>query len=143
VSKKFSARNLYNCDRVCTCATCEFDRTIVATAFAGENGFFLLRVTRLAGMIESVVLGAIAMKKTWEKTCLLLSILVISSYPAVAKHHYPHRERAATSHSRISCETVRAYVAQVGLAQAKAMAQAAGMTESEERQAVQCLEKKI
>jgi len=36
---------------------------------------------------------------------------------------------------------VRAYVGQVGLAQAKAMAQAAGMTESEERVAAQCLEK--
>jgi hypothetical protein len=34
------------------------------------------------------------------------------------------------------------YVAQVGLAQTKAMAQAAGMTGSEEREAVQCLEKK-
>jgi hypothetical protein len=45
--------------------------------------------------------------------------------------------------SRISCEMVRAYVAQVGLAQAKATAQAAGMTGSEEREAVQCLEKKI
>ena len=75
--------------------------------------------------------------KIWKKTCLLFLIFVASSYPAIAKH------RAATSHSRISCETVRAYVAQVGLAQAKAMAQAAGMTESEERQAVQCLEKKI
>jgi hypothetical protein len=70
-------------------------------------------------------------------------IFVASSYPAIAKHRHHHQERAATSHSRISCETVRAYVAQVGLAQAKAMAQAAGMTESEERQAVQCLEKKI
>jgi hypothetical protein len=36
---------------------------------------------------------------------------------------------------------VRAYVAQAGLAQAKAMAQAAGMTESEARAAAQCLEK--
>ena len=78
-----------------------------------------------------------------KKTGLLFLILVTSSYPAIAKHHYHHRERATTSHSRISCETVRAYVAQVGLAQAKAMAQVAGMTESEARQAVQCLEKKI
>ena len=38
---------------------------------------------------------------------------------------------------------VRACVAQVGLVQAKAIAQAAGMTKSEERGAVQCLEKKI
>jgi hypothetical protein len=36
---------------------------------------------------------------------------------------------------------VRAYVGQVGLAQAKAMAQAAGMTESEQRAAAQCLQK--
>ena len=78
-----------------------------------------------------------------KKTGLLLSILLASSYPAMAKHHFHHGERAASSHSRISCETVRAYVAQVGLEQAKAMAQAAGMTGSEERQAAQCLEKKI
>jgi hypothetical protein len=79
---------------------------------------------------------------TWKKTCLVLSIFIVSSYPAVAKHHHHHRERPTASHSRLSCETVRAYVAQVGLAQAKAMAQAAGMTGSEERQAAQCLEKK-
>jgi hypothetical protein len=79
-----------------------------------------------------------------KKTGLLLSILLASSCPVMAKHHrLHHSERAAASHSRISCETVRAYVAQVGLAQAKAMAQAAGMTESEEKQAAQCLEKKI
>jgi len=74
---------------------------------------------------------------------LLFFIFVASCYPAVAKHHVHHREGATTSPSRISCETVRSYVAQVGLAQAKAMAQAAGMTETEERQALQCLEKKI
>jgi hypothetical protein len=34
---------------------------------------------------------------------------------------------------------VRSYVAQVGLAQAKAMANAAGMTAAEERRARQCL----
>ena len=84
--------------------------------------------------------------KIWKKTCLLFVIFVASSCPAIAKHryhHYHHQERATASHSRIGCETVRAYVAQVGLAQAKAMAQAAGMTESEEREAVQCLERKI
>ena len=78
-----------------------------------------------------------------KKTALLTLILVAASYPAIAKHHHHHRERATSSHSRMTCETVRAYVAQVGLAQAKAMAQAAGMTGSEEREAVQCLEKKI
>ena len=78
-----------------------------------------------------------------KKTALLTFILVAVSYPAIAKHHFHHRERAASSHSRMSCEMVRAYVAQIGLAQAKAMAQAAGMTGSEERAAVQCLEKRI
>jgi len=85
--------------------------------------------------------------KTWKntclQTCLLLSVLVGYSYPAIARHHFHHGDRASSSHSRITCETVRAYVAQVGLAQAKAMAQAAGMTEAEEREAAQCLEKKI
>ena len=100
----------------------------------------LLRVTGLAGMVRTRgVGGAITMKKAG----LLFFIFVASCYPAVAKHHNHHREAAMTSHSRISCETVRAYVAQVGLAQAKAMAQAAGMSETEERQARQCLEKKI
>jgi uncharacterized protein YneF (UPF0154 family) len=78
-----------------------------------------------------------------KKTALLISILLAVSHPAIAKRRYFHRERATTSHPRITCEMVRAYVAQVGLAQAKAMAQAAGMTESEEREAVQSLEKKI
>ena len=39
---------------------------------------------------------------------------------------------------QISCETVRAYVAQVGLIQAKAQAHAAGMTAQQERRARQC-----
>ena len=78
-----------------------------------------------------------------KKAGLLFFIFAASCYPAVAKHHVHHREAAAVSHSRLSCETVRAYVAQVGLAHAKALAQAAGMTETEERQAMQCLEKKI
>jgi len=82
-----------------------------------------------------------------QKTAVLAFILVAASYPALArhhsKHHSHHRDHAIASHPRVSCETVRAYVAQVGLAQAKAMAQAAGLTQSEEREAAQCLEKKI
>jgi hypothetical protein len=81
-----------------------------------------------------------------KKTAVLTCIFVVAAYPALAKHHshhHHHHDRAASSHSRLSCETVRAYVAQVGLAQAKAMAQAAGMTQSEEREAAQCLQKKI
>ena len=78
-----------------------------------------------------------------KKAVLLFLIFIATCYPAFAKHHHlHHRDGATTSNPRVSCETVRAYVAQIGLAQAKAMAQAAGMTESEERQARQCLEKK-
>ncbi len=105
-------------------------------ALAGENRFFLLPFDRVAGIVCVVLLGAIAMKNT----ALLTFAFVVASYPAVAKHHF-HRPHATSSHSRISCEMVRAYVAQVGLAQAKAMAEAAGMTESEARAAAQCLEK--
>jgi hypothetical protein len=39
----------------------------------------------------------------------------------------------------ITCETVRAYVSQVGLAAAKAIARANGMTPAQERRARQCL----
>jgi hypothetical protein len=39
----------------------------------------------------------------------------------------------------ISCETVRAVVAQVGLVQARALALAHGMTASQERRAKHCL----
>jgi hypothetical protein len=48
----------------------------------------------------------------------------------------------SVSHSGITCEMVRAYVAQVGLAQAAAMAQSAGITASEKDRAKRCLEQK-
>ena len=41
--------------------------------------------------------------------------------------------------STITCETVRAYVSFLGLAQAKAGARANGMTAVQERKAAQCL----
>jgi hypothetical protein len=44
--------------------------------------------------------------------------------------------------SHISCDTVRSYVGQVGLVQAKALARAAGMTASQEQRARRCLAKK-
>jgi hypothetical protein len=94
-----------------------------------------------------------------KKTALLALIAIAVSGPSIAKsHHYRHfhhrhfhREAAkhrdygnepASSHAHITCETVRAYVAQVGVEQAKAMAQSAGMTASEERKARRCLEGK-
>ncbi len=54
-------------------------------------------------------------------------------------HDSNHRASVPQGHSHITCDMVRSYVAQVGLAQAKAMAEAAGMTASEERRARQCL----
>jgi hypothetical protein len=107
----------------------------------GERILFAAIAQRCWHRVRPWHWGAIPMKKT----AVLTFIFVAAAYPALARHHHSHhhRDRAATSHSRISCETVRAYVAQVGLAQAKAMAQAAGMTQSEEREAAQCLEKKI
>jgi hypothetical protein len=106
------------------------------------NSFCCYRLALLASC-DVGQWGATIMKKT----AVLAVILVAASYPALArhhsKHHSHHRDHAVASHPRVSCETVRAYVAQVGLAQAKAMAQAAGMTQSEEREAAQCLEKKI
>jgi hypothetical protein len=54
-----------------------------------------------------------------------------------------HETGGRETHSHITCEMVRSYVAQVGLMQAKAMAQAAGMTASEERRARQCLANRV
>ena len=39
----------------------------------------------------------------------------------------------------MTCETVRAYVSQLGLVQAKALARANGMTAAQEWRAMQCL----
>ena len=49
--------------------------------------------------------------------------------------------RRSTTH--ISCEMVRAYVGQLGVMQARAMALAAGMTPAQERRAIHCLQEKI
>jgi hypothetical protein len=60
-----------------------------------------------------------------------------------ASRHRVNKESHASTHPQITCEMVRAYVAQVGLVQAKAMALSEGITASEERRAMRCLEKKI
>jgi hypothetical protein len=61
------------------------------------------------------------------KTALVVLTLLAIASPALADD------------PRISCETVRAYVTQVGLVQAKAQARAAGMTAAQQRRARQCL----
>jgi len=85
---------------------------------------------------------------------LLSAIFLALSCPAFAKRHHTHHHHAARklqqvshdtaheSHAGITCEMVRAYVAQVGVGQALAMAKSAGITVAEEEQARRCLAKK-
>jgi|HubBroStandDraft_1064217.scaffolds.fasta_scaffold173857_2 hypothetical protein len=103
-----------------------------------------------------------------KSVALLTFGLLTACYPAMAKPYHVHYGRyyvARTvhhanidhhasfahhtnvsgeheSHSGITCEMVRAYVAQVGLAQAAAMAQSAGATSSDKERARRCLEQK-
>jgi hypothetical protein len=61
------------------------------------------------------------------------------AHPAARQNQASRPSTNVGTHSNITCDMVRSYVAQVGLAQARAMAAAAGMTASEERRARQCL----
>jgi hypothetical protein len=69
------------------------------------------------------------------KTALLMLLSVAAADPVLAAS----TRASQMDRSSITCETVRAYVSQVGLAQAKAIARASGMTAAEERRARQCL----
>jgi hypothetical protein len=78
------------------------------------------------------------------KSALLILILIASGSPLFANPYtdYQRSGRAARSESSsINCETVRYYVGQMGLEQAKALARAAGMTASQEWRARRCLAK--
>ena len=98
------------------------------------------------------------------KHAALLTLLSFAlSCPVMAKphhfHHYRHhhsvaraaqnaehetaQDTAHVSHTGITCEMVRAYVAKVGLGQAIAMAKSAGITAADEQRARQCLAKRI
>jgi hypothetical protein len=68
------------------------------------------------------------------KTSSLLLLFVAAASPVLADPH-----RAGRAESAITCDTVRAYVSQVGVVAAKAMARANGMTAAQERRARQCL----
>jgi len=82
-----------------------------------------------------------------KRAALLMLVLLTASDPAIAKAHGRHfvartnhdTDRASESHSGITCDMVRAYVAQVGLAQAIATAQSAGITSAEKERARRCL----
>ena len=78
------------------------------------------------------------------KTAPLMLLFVATASPVLADPQRANRGEPSTIANRgepssIACETVRAYVSQVGLAQAKAMARASGMTAVQERRARQCL----
>ena len=57
------------------------------------------------------------------KTTLLMLLFVTAASPVLADPHRANRAEPA-----VTCETVRAYVSQVGLVAAKAIARAHGMT---------------
>jgi hypothetical protein len=65
-----------------------------------------------------------------HKALLLSAMALVAACPASAD----------AKHERITCETVRAFVAQVGVVQARMIALAHGMTASQERRARHCLE---
>jgi hypothetical protein len=76
------------------------------------------------------------------KVGLLMLLFVVSATPVLANRHRAYQESGGTGFvetSTISCETVRSYVRQVGLVQARALARANGMTPSQEWRARQCL----
>jgi hypothetical protein len=88
-----------------------------------------------------------------KSAALMMSVLLVASGAAMAKSHHGHRHAPRVvhhanaagereSHPGITCEMVRAYVAQVGLAQATAMAQSAGITPAEKERAKRCLAEK-
>src|SRR5215469_3005922 len=89
-----------------------------------------------------------------KRAVLPMLALLAACGPAMAKSHHGHHHVARAthqakttpktaaerdSHSGITCEMVRAYVAQVGLAQAQAMAESNGITSSEKERARRCL----
>jgi hypothetical protein len=79
------------------------------------------------------------------KIALLTMVLVTAASPVLANPYRTHHDSNQTrwdESSHVDCGTVRAYVAQVGLAQARTLARAAGMTAGQEWRARRCLAKK-
>ena len=79
------------------------------------------------------------------KTALFMMIFVTTASPVLANSYrtYNNSEHAQWDEtSQIDCGTVRAYVAQVGLVQARTLARAAGMTAGQEWRARRCLARK-
>jgi hypothetical protein len=66
-----------------------------------------------------------------------------SHHDTAGKLHDAHHLAAHATHSGITCEMVRAYVAKVGVGQAIAMAKSAGISAADEERARHCLANKI
>jgi hypothetical protein len=72
----------------------------------------------------------------------VLACLALLTSPAYAgTHHEFHSKSRSTwgEPSAITCEIVRTYVSEMGLARARAMAVAYGMTTEQEQRAMRCL----
>jgi hypothetical protein len=79
------------------------------------------------------------------KIALLVTMLVAAVSPVSANPYRTYRDSDRTQWdeaSHVDCGAVRAYVAQVGLVQARTLARAAGMTAGQEWRARRCLAKK-
>jgi hypothetical protein len=74
-----------------------------------------------------------------KKNLLLSLVFFALMSPSIASARHYHTVRR----SHVTCDMVRAFVAQAGLAQARVMAEAAGMTASEERRAMWCLKNPV
>jgi len=79
------------------------------------------------------------------KIALLMMIFVTTASPVLANSYRTYRDSEHAQWdeaSHVDCGTVRAYVAQVGLVQARTLARAAGMTAGQEWRARRCLARK-
>jgi len=79
------------------------------------------------------------------RTALILLLLLTAGTSVLANPRRVDRnsgQAMASATSNINCETVRSYVTLVGLAQARALARANGMTASQEWRARQCLSRR-
>jgi hypothetical protein len=115
----------------------------------GDNALLFLRTRSISGIVQR---GGTKGQPTVKKTALLRLALLTVSYPVMAKSHHDHhhavRKSQQTHHSvatdprsQVTCETVRSYVAQVGLERAKAMALSANISISDKERAKRCLGK--
>ena len=90
---------------------------------------------RRIGADHAGLSGDVEKREIPMRTALLMLLSIATAGPVLAGPTRADRVEPAS----ITCETVRAYVARLGMAQARAMARANGMTSAQERKARQCL----